>query len=154
VADAKAWLDKVQAAFGRTPIIYTQKKFIDTCLGGASAFGSYPMQLAEPYDIAQPPLPPGSTTWLPWQYDCTIPVPGVPSPPCSDVFNGTQAQLDQLANRVEQTRFADIDGDGRADLIGISGPNNDLTAYRNQGWSAANLIVGWDHKPVISGFQP
>ncbi|SCG57203.1 Repeat domain-containing protein [Micromonospora echinaurantiaca] len=54
---------------------------------------------------------------------------------------------------VEQTEYADIDGDGRADLIGVSGPNNDLTAYRNQGWSASSgVIVGWDRKSLVSGF--
>jgi hypothetical protein len=53
---------------------------------------------------------------------------------------------------VENSRFADIDGDGRADLIGISGANNDLTAYRNQGWSAAALIVGSDRASLVSGF--
>ena len=47
VADAKAWLDKVQAAFGRTPIIYTQKSFLDACLGGTTALSAYPMQLAD-----------------------------------------------------------------------------------------------------------
>ena len=53
-----------------------------------------------------------------------------------------------------RTTFADIDGDGRADLIGVSGPNNDLTAYRNQGWNAGGGIVGWDRKPIASGFGP
>ncbi|WP_157748197.1 VCBS repeat domain-containing M23 family metallopeptidase [Micromonospora echinaurantiaca] len=57
------------------------------------------------------------------------------------------------ANVVEQAEYADIDGDGRADLIGVSGPNNDLTAYRNQGWSASSgVIVGWDRKSLVSGF--
>jgi hypothetical protein len=52
-----------------------------------------------------------------------------------------------------RTTFADIDGDGRADLIGISGPDNDLTAYRNQGWdNPAGVFVGWDRKALISGF--
>ncbi|SCG57612.1 Repeat domain-containing protein [Micromonospora echinaurantiaca] len=56
-------------------------------------------------------------------------------------------------NVVEQTEYADIDGDGRRDLIGVSGPNNDLTAYRNQGWSASSgVIVGWDRKSLVSGF--
>jgi hypothetical protein len=40
------------------------------------------------------------------------------------------------------TTFADLDGDGRADLIALSGPNQDVTAYRNQGWGAADVFVG------------
>jgi hypothetical protein len=53
---------------------------------------------------------------------------------------------------VEQSRFADIDGDGRDDLIGISGANNDLTAYRNQGWNAPQVIIGNDRASLVSGF--
>jgi len=48
--------------------------------------------------------------------------------------------------------FADLDGDGHDDLLGVSGANNDITAYRNQGWSAPALIVGWDRKAIASGF--
>ncbi|EWM12285.1 GH25 family lysozyme, partial [Kutzneria sp. 744] len=100
VADAKAWLDKVQAAFGRTPIIYTQKSVIDDCYGGTTAFSGYPMQLADyRRSITAPPLPAGSSTWLMWQYtDAAIP-DGVPAPATGDVFNGTQADLDHLANK-------------------------------------------------------
>lgn len=81
VADAKAWLDKVQAAFGRTPIIYTQKSFLDACLGGTTAFAAYPMQLADyRQSVTQPSLPAGSSTWLMWQYtDAAIP-DGIPAP--------------------------------------------------------------------------
>jgi hypothetical protein len=51
--------------------------------------------------------------------------------------------------------LADVDGDGRADLIAVSGVNNDVTAYRNQGWAAANgVYVSWDRNHVVSGFQP
>ena len=100
VADTKAWLDKVQAAFGRKPIIYTQKSFLDDCMGSTTAFASYPLQLADyRQSISSPPLPAGSTTWLMWQYtDAAIP-DGIPAPATGDVFNGTQADLDRLANR-------------------------------------------------------
>ncbi|GAB3898049.1 GH25 family lysozyme [Kibdelosporangium lantanae] len=100
VADTRAWLDKVQAAFGRTPIIYTQKSFLDQCMGSTTAFAAYPMQLADyRQSITQPPLPAGSRTWLMWQYtDAAIP-DGIPAPSTADVFNGTQADLDRLANR-------------------------------------------------------
>jgi hypothetical protein len=35
-----------------------------------------------------------------------------------------------------------------------SGQNPDLTAYRNQGWTAADAFVGSDRNYVVSGFQP
>jgi lysozyme len=100
VADAQAWLDKVQSAFGRKPIIYTQKSFLDACAGSTTAFASYPMQLADyRQSITQPPLPDGSSTWLMWQYTDVAVAPGIPAPSTGDVFNGTQADLEKLANR-------------------------------------------------------
>jgi FG-GAP-like repeat len=39
------------------------------------------------------------------------------------------------------TRFADLDGDGRADLLVMSGPDNDITAYRNLGWTTPRMFV-------------
>lgn len=100
VADARAWLDKVEAAFGRTPIIYTQKSFLDDCLGSTTAFARYPLQLADyRQSITQPPVPNGSTTWAMWQYTDAALFPGIKAPATADVFNGTQADLDRLANR-------------------------------------------------------
>ncbi|GGM94619.1 GH25 family lysozyme [Streptomyces fuscichromogenes] len=100
VADAQAWLDKVEAAFGRTPVIYTQKSFLDDCLGSTTAFARYPLQLADyRRSITQPPVPDGSTTWTMWQYTDAALFPGLQAPATGDVFNGTQADLDRLANR-------------------------------------------------------
>jgi lysozyme len=100
VADAKAWLDKVQAAFGRTPIIYTQKSFLDDCYGATTAFAGYPMQLADyRRSITAPPVPAGSSTWLAWQYTDAAITDGLQAPTTADVFNGSQADLDRLANR-------------------------------------------------------
>jgi lysozyme len=100
VADAKAWLSAVQTAFGRTPIIYTQKAVLDDCYGATTAFAGYPMQLADyRSSITAPPLPAGSSTWLMWQYtDAAIP-DGLSAPATGDVFNGSQADLDRLANK-------------------------------------------------------
>jgi hypothetical protein len=69
---------------------------------------------------------------------------------------------DQFTGRIEfssptgpaRWKLADIDGDHRADLVAASGPNQDLTAYRNRGWGAAEVIVGWDRKHLVSGFGP
>ncbi|MFB9253398.1 glycoside hydrolase family 25 protein, partial [Sphaerisporangium melleum] len=122
VADAKAWLDKVQKAFGRKPIIYTTKSFISSCLGGSTAFGGYPLQVAEWSEVNSPKLPAGWNTWLLWQYSCSARVPGVADTDvCVDVFNGTQATLNAMANfdaaePEDATGEApDFDGDGRPD---------------------------------------
>ncbi|MFI5794972.1 GH25 family lysozyme [Streptomyces sp. NPDC051677] len=100
VSDAKAWLDTVEAAFGRKPVIYTQKSFLDDCLGSTTAFAAYPLQLADyRRSITEPPLPNGSSTWLMWQYTDAALFDGIAAPATADVFNGTQADLDRLANR-------------------------------------------------------
>lgn len=100
VADAKAWLNKVQAAFGRKPIIYTQKSFLDQCLGSTTAFAGYQLQLADyRSSISQPAVPKGSTTWTIWQYTGNAKPAGLPGAGPADVFHGTQADLNRLANR-------------------------------------------------------
>ncbi|MFI1032552.1 GH25 family lysozyme [Streptomyces sp. NPDC020951] len=100
VTDATAWLDTVEAAFGRKPVIYTQKSFLDECLGSATAFAGYPLQLADyRRSITEPPLPTGSSTWLMWQYTASALFDGIRAPATADVFNGTQDDLDRLANR-------------------------------------------------------
>ena len=50
--------------------------------------------------------------------------------------------------------FADIDGDGRADLIADTGPSHDYWTYRNQGWAATDMFVGSDSKLTAAGFGP
>ncbi|MFF6774124.1 GH25 family lysozyme [Streptomyces sp. NPDC012637] len=100
VADVRAWLDKVEAAFGRKPVIYTQKSFLDDCMGSTTAFSGYALQLADyRQSITEPPLPNGSTTWLMWQYTASALHDAMKAPVTADVFNGTQADLDRLANR-------------------------------------------------------
>jgi lysozyme len=100
VDDAKAWLDKVEAAFDRQPIIYTQKSFLDQCMGSTTAFAQYKLQLAYYHQsITGPPLPNGSTTWTMWQYTGDASRDGIRSKVPVDVFNGTQSDLDALANR-------------------------------------------------------
>ncbi|MGW1275096.1 GH25 family lysozyme, partial [Streptomyces sp. NPDC002491] len=97
VADATAWLDAVEAAFGRRPVVYTQKSFLDDCLGSTPAFAAYPLQLADyRQSITAPPLPNGSGTWLMWQYTESALFDGIQAPATADVFNGTQEDLDRL----------------------------------------------------------
>ncbi|MEV4826793.1 VCBS repeat-containing protein [Micromonospora sp. NPDC049257] len=50
-----------------------------------------------------------------------------------------------------RTTFADVDGDGRAEIIAVFS-NGDVHAYRNQGWDAAKVYDGANQKLVASGF--
>ncbi|MGA5067158.1 GH25 family lysozyme [Streptomyces exfoliatus] len=100
VADVTAWLNKVETAFGRKPVIYTQKSFLDDCMGSTTAFAGYGLQLADyRHSITQPPLPAGSASWLMWQYTESALFDAIKAPVNADVFNGTRAALDALANR-------------------------------------------------------
>lgn len=100
VADAKAWLNKVQAAFGRRPIIYTTRSFIETCLNDTTAFGGYPLQVADYRDEVRPDLPAGWKDWVMWQWTESDCVDGIPTCRLTrSILRGTQMQLAVLANR-------------------------------------------------------
>jgi lysozyme len=100
VVDARAWLSRVKAAFGRTPIVYTNRTFITGCQKGSTALGGYPLQVAYYGPLAGPPLPPGWRAWLMWQWTATSCVAGVRTCHLTrSVFNGTSAGLGALANR-------------------------------------------------------
>ena len=143
------FVTRVRERTGTSTLIYTNTNWWNPCTGSNASFGDNPLFIAN-YSGTPTPLPPGWSTFAFWQYSNSGSLPGD-----QDVFNGTIAQLAQLAggsSGVEQSEFADVDGDGRGDLIGISGANNDLTAYRNQGWGSPNLIVGWDRRALVAGF--
>jgi lysozyme len=100
VADVKAWLGLVRAAFGRTPVIYTNRTFMVTCMHGTPDLGGYPLQIAYYGDGSQPAVPPGWRSWLMWQWTSASCVDGIAT--CSltrSVFNGSGQSLRALANR-------------------------------------------------------
>ncbi|WP_181871401.1 FG-GAP-like repeat-containing protein [Sphaerisporangium album] len=138
VSQAQIFLDKVQAAFGVKPWIYTAAGFMTGCMASTTAFGSYGLQVAD-YGSGRttPRVPPGWSTWLMWQYADVGSVPGVPTTNVTlNVFNGTQAQLDALAHRDVPPppaplpgTLGDFDGDGKQDIAGVAG--GDLWIHRN-----------------------
>jgi lysozyme len=100
VADAKAWLTKVHAAFGRRPIVYTNSEFMTTCLGASAAFSGYPLQIAYYGESVRPDLPGGWKEWTMWQWTRDGCVDGVRTCKVTrTVLRGTQMQLAVLANR-------------------------------------------------------
>jgi lysozyme len=87
-----AWLQAVQAATGRQPILYLAPEFWDDNSPDL-ALTSYPLWLAD--YASQPTLPNGWTTWHFWQHSETGTVPGVSTSVDLDLFNGTLAQLQE-----------------------------------------------------------
>ena len=107
--EIRQWIDIVEAGTGKPPIIYTGKYFWQDNVA-SSDFNDYPLIDAAYPDACQPPNPPpgqgcGSCPnladqfddWQFWQYTSSNHVPGIAGNVDTNVFNGTQADLDALA---------------------------------------------------------
>jgi lysozyme len=93
VKDLQTWLDVVEQATGRTPIIYTSHGFWNSL--GTSAFGLYPLWIAE-YGVQSPTLPAGWARWTFWQFSESGAVAGISGSVDLNVFNGSAAELAAL----------------------------------------------------------
>jgi lysozyme len=83
-AAARAWLDAVEAATGRPPLVYTAA-FMAPVLG--TGFGRYPLWVAN-HGASCPALPEGWSRWRFWQYTAVGRSAGVGGPVDLDVFDG------------------------------------------------------------------
>ena len=103
---AKAWLDLVETAFGRKPIIYSRQYFLQDYFseagGGPPAWAKdYPLWLAQyPNQYVpgtQPPLPRGWFKWMFWQYSDKGRINGINARVDLNVFNGSLEDLYRFA---------------------------------------------------------
>jgi lysozyme len=97
IARAKTFLQLVEAATGRIPIVYTSASFFNP-LGNPQGFERYPLFVAE-YKVACPKIPPPWSKWTFWQYADTGNggISGVTNSDIDqDFFVGTLAQLAQF----------------------------------------------------------
>ncbi|MEW9534794.1 GH25 family lysozyme, partial [Microbispora sp. NPDC049125] len=140
VTFARTWLDRVQAAFGIKPWIYTAKGFMTGCMGSTTALSSYGLQVAD-YTSSHttPAVPPGWNSWLMWQYADVGNVPGVPTTNVTlNVFNGTQAQLDALAavssDADRQGPSSATDGNGALQVFARGTDGSLKHWYWSNGW--------------------
>ena len=109
----KTWLDQVEAAFGRKPMIYAGVSFLETNFslpgGGPPPWakdhpfwlGWYPFQYTEGMN---PLMPRGWFNWTFWQYSETGRLNGINTKVNLDVFNGTLEQLYAFAGAQAQTQ--------------------------------------------------
>jgi len=106
VPAVKIWLDRVESAFGKKPIIYSGYYFLQDYLSEAG--GGPPMWAKEyPLWIAQypnqytpgmaPSLPRGWFNWTIWQYSKRGVVNGINADVDMDLFNGTLEDLYKFA---------------------------------------------------------
>lgn len=106
ISRAKDWLDAVEAAFGKKPIIYSGQYFLQDHFseagGGPPAWAKdYPLWLAQyPNNYSegqQPYLPRGWFKWTFWQYSQKGRLNGINANVDLNVFNGTLEELYKLA---------------------------------------------------------
>lgn len=109
IARVKTWLDIVESAFNRKPIIYSRAYFLQDYfseVGGGPPMWArdYPLWLAQYPNVyvegSQPFLPRGWFQWTFWQYSQTGRVNGINAKVDLNVFHGS---LDELY------RFAGVD---------------------------------------------
>ena len=103
---AKTWLDRVEAAFGRKPIIYSGKYFLQDYFsetgGGPPAWAKdHALWLAQYPDQyvpgMEPFLPRGWFRWTFWQYSEKGRVNGIHANVDLNLFNGTLEELYKFA---------------------------------------------------------
>ncbi|MCZ7686176.1 MAG: GH25 family lysozyme [Sandaracinaceae bacterium] len=90
VARLGQWLDRVETATGRTPIIYTGYYFWRDNVG--ADFSSYPLWIAN-YSATCPDVPDPWTRWEFFQTSSTGRVAGIAGDVDTDLFNGDEARL-------------------------------------------------------------
>lgn len=106
ISRARAWMDRVQSAFNKKPIIYSGQYFLQDHFsepgGGPPAWArDYPLWVAQyPNRYTpgmKPGLPNGWNQWTFWQYSDKGRVNGIVDKVDLDLFNGTLEELYQFA---------------------------------------------------------
>jgi lysozyme len=94
------WLDTVQQATGRAPIIYTFISFWRTSMANSTAFGAYPLWIASYSGTSAPATTLTWSSWTMWQWTDSGTAAGVPSTGTTDMdyWYGDYASLVAFAD--------------------------------------------------------
>jgi lysozyme len=90
----QTWLDVIQKAIGRKPLIYTN---LNTSSHFGGKFTGYPLWVAS-WGVSCPTMPSGWKSWKFWQYADSGTVSGISGAVDHDEFNGTLADLKAWAD--------------------------------------------------------
>ena len=90
-ANLAIWMDRVEAAIGRPPIIYTGRYFWESSVGAAD-FSEHPLWVAN-WGVSCPNIPSPWSDWLFWQDSATGRIAGISGDVDTDFFNGDMAAL-------------------------------------------------------------
>jgi lysozyme len=112
------WLDHVEQALGRKPMVYTAAFMSDTV---GTGFSKYPLWVAN-YGTSCPTMPDGWSGWKFWQSSSTGSVPGISGNVDVNDFNGPLSALLQFAG-VQQAADAGASSDAGAPPLDASLPS-------------------------------
>lgn len=98
LANIKKWLDKVESATGRKPIIYTQQSFWNGLLGTPDGFDAYPLWAVDYARHTTPQMPGKWSEWTLWQYSASGKIPGMVHEFDLNRFLGTDADFRKFSN--------------------------------------------------------
>jgi len=71
------WLERVEQALGRRPLVYTRRGFVQEWLSDPGALVRYSIWIAHYTQAPQPMVPPGWDHWTLWQYTETGRIEGL-----------------------------------------------------------------------------
>jgi lysozyme len=92
-SQAAAWLEVVNEALGREPLVYTSPAFAQANLAFGPPIGVYPLWLAEYTTRLAPTLPAAWSDWDFWQHTPNGQVDGVPNAVDLNWFHGSAEDL-------------------------------------------------------------
>lgn len=92
-AAIQIWVDHVEGALGRKPIIYTTASFWAGWVGNTTTFADHSLWVAN-WNAACPSMPTPWARWDFWQTSESGRVDGIPEVVDLDLWNGNRAELD------------------------------------------------------------
>jgi lysozyme len=130
---AQRFIDRIRARTGLTTIIYTYPDYWIQ-LGSPSAFASSPLWMAS-YIQPCPDIPAAWSSWAFWQDSGSALVPGISGQTDTDRFNGTLAQLQQMAGGTipSSSPLAQVSGNDWISLISWPDAHVELFAKTTAG---------------------
>jgi lysozyme len=101
LTSALRWMQIVEHACGRKPVLYTGPSFWRSALGSSSLLAEHPLWIAHYTTAPQPQIPQGWKDWTFWQYAEKGSVPGISGPVDLNRFHGTLMELEALCARIQ-----------------------------------------------------
>jgi GH25 family lysozyme M1 (1,4-beta-N-acetylmuramidase) len=171
-AHALKWLEHVEAALGKRPMIYSAPGFWNT-IGAGSEFTKYTLWVAN-WQTSCPSMPSSWSSWKFWQDADNGHVPGISGNVDTDYFNGSLADLKAFAGATSGGgtsggttsapaslggNVADQPGvgrnpDGRLEVFGVGPKGNLVTAFQKTAggaWSDWFSLGGnLDGRPAVN----